>query len=353
MRNDVKLGFAIGGVLLAVVIVFALVNSSKPPEQPVDPTVAATDSKPQATKPPVDTGSATAASNTAPPPAPATPAVNQTTTPANMTAAAVTTTNDPHATTPAARDPWACLDDGKLPTLMSNQTTAARTTTPLRTMTPASSNNASTTETPEVATSNKPAALGGGVNERAGASSARVALPTHPQQDDADHVIKEGTRATGTSLSQPTSALLTTGTAVKAQSHTIKSGETFSTLASAYYGHIRYAKLIAKANPGVDSSHLKVGQVINLPAFDPKDTASAASSTTTAKPAVAMASVDSKTQYRVQKGDNLHAISMKLYGDAKHVDAIFQANKSTLPAPEKLKPDMVLTLPAPPTVVQK
>jgi nucleoid-associated protein YgaU len=355
MRNDVKLGFAIGGVLLAVVIVFALVNSSKAPEQPVDPTAAAMDTKPEANRPPVDMGNSTAAANTTTPPAAAaTNTQTPSTPPANTTGATVSTASDTHTTTPATRDPWACLEDGKLPTLMSNQTTStgtSMTTTPTRNLVGAG--NTTPPETPSVATSNTPAALGGGVNDRTG-GSARVTLPNlpHPQQDDADRVIREGTRATGTSLSQPTSAVLTTGatgTAVKAQSHTIKSGETFSTIATAYYGHLRYAKLIAKANPGVDSSHLKVGQVINLPAFDPKTDAVASTGAVTASPAIAMATVDSKTQYRVQKGDSLHAISMKLYGDAKHVDAIYQANKSTLPAPEKLKVDMVLNLPTPPT----
>jgi nucleoid-associated protein YgaU len=49
--------------------------------------------------------------------------------------------------------------------------------------------------------------------------------------------------------------------------HTIEDGDTFSQLAWAYYGDgsDRLANQIAQANPGVDPSSLRIGDIINIP----------------------------------------------------------------------------------------
>ena len=49
--------------------------------------------------------------------------------------------------------------------------------------------------------------------------------------------------------------------------------------------------------------------------------------------------------YVVQKGDTLYKISQQFYGDGRHVDAIFQANRDRLRSPQELAVDVELRLP--------
>jgi nucleoid-associated protein YgaU len=51
--------------------------------------------------------------------------------------------------------------------------------------------------------------------------------------------------------------------------------------------------------------------------------------------------------YTVQPGDNLSSISARFYGDASETAwrQIFEANRDTLPAPERLSTGMVLRIP--------
>jgi nucleoid-associated protein YgaU len=60
--------------------------------------------------------------------------------------------------------------------------------------------------------------------------------------------------------------------------------------------------------------------------------------------------LDEKTQYRAQPGESLYKISLKLYGKADRVDAIYNLNKDAIgPNPSRLKAGTVLKLPEPPT----
>lgn len=49
--------------------------------------------------------------------------------------------------------------------------------------------------------------------------------------------------------------------------------------------------------------------------------------------------------YQVKSGDSLYAISMNFYGDAEHIQAIFQANRDVLRSVNDLRPGQVLKLP--------
>jgi len=49
--------------------------------------------------------------------------------------------------------------------------------------------------------------------------------------------------------------------------------------------------------------------------------------------------------YQVKAGDSLYAISMHFYGDAEHIQSIFQANRNILRSVDDLKPGQVLKLP--------
>jgi nucleoid-associated protein YgaU len=50
--------------------------------------------------------------------------------------------------------------------------------------------------------------------------------------------------------------------------------------------------------------------------------------------------------YAVQSGDTLSKISKQFYGDANKYLKIFEANRSTLSDPDKIKPGQVLKIPA-------
>ena len=52
------------------------------------------------------------------------------------------------------------------------------------------------------------------------------------------------------------------------KTHTVVSGDTFSSLAAAYYGNgsDANASKIAGANPGVNPTSLQVGQTLQIPA---------------------------------------------------------------------------------------
>ena len=49
--------------------------------------------------------------------------------------------------------------------------------------------------------------------------------------------------------------------------------------------------------------------------------------------------------YQVKPGDSLYAISKNFYGDADHIQAIFQANRNILQSVNDLRPGQVLVLP--------
>src|SRR5439155_1579906 len=63
------------------------------------------------------------------------------------------------------------------------------------------------------------------------------------------------------------------------------------------------------------------------------------------------AAIDPTKEYRVQPGDSLHKIAIKLYGKSTEADRIYQLNKQTIgDDPHRLKIGQILQLPEPPTV---
>jgi len=337
VRKDVKLGFAIGGVLLAVAIVFALVNSSRPKttnDGLADDTTAQTDGSPVADGGKSDPKSTVVEAGKLAKADPAKAEAKADPTKAEPAKA------EPAKTEVAKNDTPAESHDvfGK-----TNWDESLKTGTPVPLM--ASVGGSTPKETviepsnPQsgVSTPRTPASVATG--------AAGFNYVQHPQQGDADEAVKT---AVGTPAVTPAKVVAIANTDVRtASTHTIKNGETFVTVAAAHYGNGKYYKLIVAANPKVDPSHLKIGTVITLPALDAKaDTTKAAANTS----AAVEKAVDNKTQYRVQSGDNLHRICVRLYGDASKVDDLYALNKAAIGSdPAKLKLGMILTLPATPT----
>ena len=129
--------------------------------------------------------------------------------------------------------------------------------------------------------------------------------------------------------------------------HVVKVGETFSSIAAATYGNSKYYIAIQTANPSVDATRLKPGMTISLPAIDQIKSATPAAGVAAA---TAEQKIDPRTQYKVQENDSLYRISLKLYGKADRVEKLYEANKSQIGDDmARVKAGMVLTLPEPPT----
>jgi nucleoid-associated protein YgaU len=134
--------------------------------------------------------------------------------------------------------------------------------------------------------------------------------------------------------------------------YTIKNGDTFWIIAKAEYGNGAYYSHIQRANPGIDPGRIKAGDSIILP--DKSDVVpSPAAAATARQPSAADAvNIDPTKQYRVQPGDNLHNISKKLYGRFDKWAQIYELNKELIgPNPAALKRDMILALPERPVGV--
>jgi nucleoid-associated protein YgaU len=126
------------------------------------------------------------------------------------------------------------------------------------------------------------------------------------------------------------------------RSHTIQPNETLSGISKLVYGSSRHYKAIEAANPGVDATKLRPGMVLKIPTLDK------AKQVVKQQAADATSAADGKT-YTVQKDDNLYKITRKLYGNGEKQEALYELNKSTIgPDSTKLKPGMVLKLPAAP-----
>jgi nucleoid-associated protein YgaU len=135
-----------------------------------------------------------------------------------------------------------------------------------------------------------------------------------------------------------------TSPASAAQTHLVKAGDTYSKISLAVYGTSKHYAAIEQANPGVDPTRLKPGTTINLPAISTKQP--------TATPAVngAAATIDPQKEYKVQPNDSLYTISLRLYGKADRMEKIYELNKATIGDDmARVKVGMILKLPEAPT----
>lgn len=366
MRNDVKLGFAIGGVLLAVLIVYVLVvpGGSSGNKQ----TSSASNGK--VTLEPVGGGAATTQPS-APPAAPAATFTPQS--PAAPSNDAVASKTDAPAD---ASDP--AKDAATAEASKSDTAAAAKAATGVP------SNNKdidwnkllneqpmAMAETP-VAGSAKghsakveaPAAPSSEGEVKPAVALAPVETPksetlpqsneTTPAQPPAEkQIVETSPPADATSTGAGATTQPSSGTA---RTHQVHSGETLSIIAAAAYGNANLYPAIIRANPGIDPNHLKPGMILKLPDIKqvkPAVTSSALGTDADAKTAsghVAATPLTNK-QYRVASGDNLYKISIKLYGKSTMAQKIYELNKQTIGEDShKLKVGQVLELPEAPTV---
>jgi nucleoid-associated protein YgaU len=343
MRKDVKFGFAIGGVLLAVLIVYVLVvpNTDKNGNQVADigPTPANSSQSPtQSQQTQSNSTGGTSASSSVTKgeaPKPSTPAETprQTVTPADSAAKPA----DPFATSSSDQKQagaettvasgsnesrgvdWAkILDGGPMP-LMSKTSASDEST---------SSSSASSNDS----------VAGADRSPREGSSTRLMAL-SGP--------------ASGSGASAPA-----TQPSTGQRTHVIAAHETLSSISAAAYGSVSHWKEIAAANPNINPNKLKTGVTIVLPALatssEKASSSSSASSSSTPASSTPAKAIDSTREYRVEKNDTLYTISVKLYGKSDRVDKIYELNKEAIgPNPNHLKLNTVLKLPEAPSVASR
>lgn len=311
MRKDVRFGLAIGGVLLAVIVVYMLSVRSKPVQTAAEPTPAVEQSASVDTPPPpADTANEQPRTGTEVAGAQGNDPFATAVTPNNAGPAVSATPNDPRSVTD-----W-------------NQLLATGQQPPTVTSTP------SGTEAP-------PAGSTTGITEGMPAGNgSNVAAANTPAATD------------GSSSQAPATG---SGQANGNRTYKVQKGDTLSSIAKSIYGSANYYPHILRANPGLDPHKLRPGMVINLP--DPQQVVPHGSDATTgpgqAPSTHSQPTVDAARQYRVQEGDSLYKISVKLYGNGGYVDKIYEKNKQSIGAdPARLKVGMVLELPEAPTVAQ-
>ena len=314
MRKDVILGMTIGGVMLAVVIVYLTITpSGKHKRHPVDTGAQIADgagglqdSSPQGTDP-TKPGDASAA---------------------NAEVGAIEQT----VLRPTAQE--------KLDPVWGNKLFPK--STPLI--------GVSQNPDPNAASADKLDNIGGGGDQ----PPVRLSPAIQP---------KEGTGASsgGSTLARDAFAPSTQPSG-KMHTHRIAKGENFSTIAAAYYGSPNFYPHIQRANPSVDPTRLKLGTEINLPDIADVKPPEKAPEKALSKPVEShlaeaqlvghrkQPTFDPKTEYLVQSSDSLYRISLKLYGTPDMVDRIYALNKTAIgDNPAKLKLWMILKLPADPT----
>ncbi len=141
--------------------------------------------------------------------------------------------------------------------------------------------------------------------------------------------------------------------------YTIRAGDTFSSIAEQTLGSENRWIDIAQANPLVDPTKLKIGQVIKLPgAGDPASTATLGpSSGDRAASSVERPSRNERrpvepsaqVQYVIRPGDTLSTIARQYYGDPSLWRVIYNANRSAIGSnPDRLEAGERLTIPPAP-----
>jgi len=135
----------------------------------------------------------------------------------------------------------------------------------------------------------------------------------------------------------------------RAGEYTVKSGDTMSSIALAWFGEARRWKLIAQENPLVDPNKLKIGQKLRMPPKDAKLTASARpgpAPTSAGSTATNAVPAPSGTIHTVQSGETLSSIAMDAYGNENQWQTIFEANRTVLKNdPDELAVGMRLVIP--------
>jgi len=122
-----------------------------------------------------------------------------------------------------------------------------------------------------------------------------------------------------------------TAPASEARTYTIKSGDTFSSIAREMYGDGKYASLLEKANPNIAATRMPIGTVVTVP---PLPKTAATGTPVPGETGSVTVAVSGAKVYVVAEGDRLWTIARKTFASGQptnqqiqaRVDAIKKAN---------------------------
>ena len=183
------------------------------------------------------------------------------------------------------------------------------------------------------------------------AGDEKSAAPFVDQTPIVDNVLpapKSSRSTKGHSAEKPAAA---DDSSVAADDHpyVIKSGQTLSSIAAEVYGNSRFWVAIQRENKGLDANHLKVGSKIVLPDISPLRPGPIATVADDVEAPAMKVTAPGKTDahsYTIKSGDTLYGISKRLFGTGRKADALYALNKTEIgPDKSRLKLGMVLKLP--------
>lgn len=130
------------------------------------------------------------------------------------------------------------------------------------------------------------------------------------------------------------------------ETHRVQPGDTFASLAEAYYGHERFTQFLIDHNPQIpEPSRLRVGVIVKIPPAPLRGEPPAARRATPDATAARTAGTGSRT-YTVQPGDSFYRIAGKVLGDTSRWQELFDLNKHLVHGdPKRLQVGQVLTVP--------
>lgn len=129
------------------------------------------------------------------------------------------------------------------------------------------------------------------------------------------------------------------------ESHRVQPGETFSSLATMYYGNEKHTHFLISYNPHIiNPNALKVGTIIKIPSLSAYQQ-TRKSSAQTAKNPTPIQKRSSKT-YLVQPGDSFYIIAQKQLGDSSRWEELFDLNRNLVNGnPRQLRAGQTIVLP--------
>ncbi len=176
---------------------------------------------------------------------------------------------------------------------------------------------------------------GGTVGTSPSGSTAPGSTTTGPTGIGTGAGSSNGLTASNPTGVAPSNSGNTTGSET---TYVVKKGDSFESISKSIYGTTTKWKDIAKANPTVDPTRMKIGAKLRIPAAGAsisnetamasaatKPSSSASSSKSTTKTASAASATNGGTHV-VAKGDTFSSLARSYYGDSKFWKAIAKAN---------------------------